>query len=417
MILRIILTILLLSIAFILLIDIGKTSISLTIIRYLPDNEHLLLAKDLQPKSPIVYGLLAQIHEYDQNNINKTFSYEESLKAIELSPKDYRLWLIRAKVLEGKQEINETQLAYQKASQLAPNYFDVFWQWGNFLLRNNKTDEAIICFKKVLLTQPSYANYIFPLLWETTDKNLEKIEPLLTDNEDVQLAFVKLLVTQNIYLRSVELWMKLSEKAKSENQHVANALLNGLMQIKEYDLAWQIWTTLDRNKKQQPIKYQVQNGSFEQPIRGDGLWFDWSFTSTETAKLSRDVGPSSNSHSIKIDYQDPQGASFEHLNQLLLVKPLKQYKLLFSSQATGFISLAPTKIEIIDFSEEKKLLASFSFAPGSYQWKSMELPFNTMAQTKAVSLVIHRLPDCTKNPSCPIFGTLKLSQLSLEEMK
>jgi hypothetical protein len=359
--------------------------------------------------------MLAQLNQYDQNNIDLNASYEKSLKAVNLSPYDYRLWLIHAKVLEDKKDFIPAQKAYEKASLLAPNYFDVFWQWGNFLLRRGQNKEAIVCFKRAIEIYPIRSEYILPLVWDST-KDLAIVESLVTKNEIVEMNFFNLLVSKNASNRAVEIWLKLPQKIQKNAQQSAKALVTQLVESKKYNLAWQIWETLDRNLPKPTTKYKIQNGDFKELIREDGLYFDWSFINIPEAKLSRDSGVSSGSYSLKIDYQAPERASFEHIKQLFLVKPLQKYNLKGSFKASQLTSLSSAKIEIIDPSNnENKVLTSFSIPVGSYNWKPFNLEFNTNAQNEALFLIIRRLDECPKDEPCPIFGAFQVSNIVLEE--
>jgi tetratricopeptide (TPR) repeat protein len=69
-------------------------------------------------------------------------------KAIEIKPTDYFVWFKKGNTLEQLGKSKKAIKAYDKAILLSPNYYEAWFKKGLVAERLNLCYEAIFCFKK-----------------------------------------------------------------------------------------------------------------------------------------------------------------------------------------------------------------------------------------------------------------------------
>ena len=83
---------------------------------------------------------------FDMSSIAASLAEYEA--AASLSPHDYRLWLGLGRARERDGDRPGAELAYRRASGLAPHYSRVHWALGNLLVREGRIDEGFEHIRK-----------------------------------------------------------------------------------------------------------------------------------------------------------------------------------------------------------------------------------------------------------------------------
>ena len=83
---------------------------------------------------------------------------EEATSLIEQYPEAFIVWNIMGAAYKGLGRVQAAADAFQKVTELNPNYASGFNNMGNALQDQGKLDEAIASFKKALSLKPNYAN-------------------------------------------------------------------------------------------------------------------------------------------------------------------------------------------------------------------------------------------------------------------
>ena len=91
------------------------------------------------PKAHLLAGVFYE-KTFDVSDLDRSLAEYE--RAAALDPADYNLWLAVAEARDRIGDADGAGTAFSKALELAPNYADVQWAYGNFLLRQGRGDEA-----------------------------------------------------------------------------------------------------------------------------------------------------------------------------------------------------------------------------------------------------------------------------------
>jgi tetratricopeptide (TPR) repeat protein len=107
-------------------------------------------------------------------------------EVVRLAPNDFRYWIELGRAYEQAEEPEKAERALARAVQLAPNYTFPHWQFGNFYLRQNRSEEAFAELRKTTERSIVYREQVFSLAWDYFDKDPQKVEELAIDTPDVR---------------------------------------------------------------------------------------------------------------------------------------------------------------------------------------------------------------------------------------
>ena len=122
-----------------------------------------MMAVALAPNDPATRWLLAtkEKEKFNPESIDRaTLLFEDVVRR---SPNDYRWWIELGRAYEQAERAESAERAFSRAIQLAPAFTFPRWQFGNFFLRQNRTEEAFAELKKETDGSLLYRDQVFSL--------------------------------------------------------------------------------------------------------------------------------------------------------------------------------------------------------------------------------------------------------------
>ena len=123
------------------------------------------LAVNFAPDDPLANWLFANTKTANSDSV------QDLERVVRLSPNDFRWWIELGRAREQAEMPEAAEKAFQKAVALAPDYTFPHWQFGNFYLRQNRTDEAFAELKKAAENNALYREQVFSIAWSYFEKD------------------------------------------------------------------------------------------------------------------------------------------------------------------------------------------------------------------------------------------------------
>lgn len=388
-----------------------------TIVRYAPETIFLQQAVESVPNDPELHRLLGLAYLLDPEVTDAKAALTELKRATELSPYSYQIWLVLANAQERFGDLTAAEESFKRAVSLAPNYQDPHWRLANFYLRNDKLAAAIPALKQALQTDNTQLDYAMDLVWQISDGDLLKVKEILPENDKTKAIYLQFLINKELY---GDVLNQLSQEVIENEQaftKTAQLLMERLISKGDYQQAYQAWklTTEGRQIKTEPGR--INNGDFATLPAKDGLAFNWQFHSENGAKLLLDhVSPSPNGNSLRIEYSANGSPNFDHIEQLVLAQPNKEYRFSYDAESEELVSGNVPVFEVIQHPGEQRLISQPNIL-GTTVWKKYELKFTTAPQTRAITIKLHRSGNCSTAGPCPIYGKVWFTNITLEPAK
>lgn len=389
-----------------------KWYIAHTISIYSQDKNLSDLSVTLAPDDP-------QTHYSSAILLEKTFTPEdlerslsEYQKTAALSPNNYLSWLDLGRAYEHAGKIDLAERSFLRAEQLAPNYANVKWIFGNFLFRNGKPDEG---FQKIRFAAENNGNFtgsFITTVWQNFDGDVEKTKQIIGESIKLKSAFSVFLANQKKFEESIMLWNSLPDAEKTSTLKTdGEAIYNQLIAEKRFLQALEIKSQASESLNVEIGK--IANGGFENEIqtKTDSI-FDWSIADGLHPVIGFDNNEvKDGTRSLVYIFNSDDGRDYRIVSQTIAVRSNAKYTLKFFYKS-ALKTNSTIKCDVIN-PFDGSLIAATEPIKAVSDWMEVSLDFTVPENTQGI--VIKMIRDACKSPICPISGKVWLDDFSLTE--
>ena len=369
-------------------------------------------ALDLAPSDPQTHYAVALYNEktFLPEDLQKSLAeYEQSAA---LAPNDYRVWLGLGKVRELSGDSAGAELALRKSLELAPNYAQVQWTFGNILLRDGKTEEAFAKIRRAAEGDVKFAAPAVSIAEQIFDGNLAQVKQNIGDSNQVKIALIVFLTNQKQFDEAFDVWNSISAEArKNEFRENGEQFLKTLLASGKYRAALQVQKQIFEAAEQSAESGKISNGGFETEVTAfnPGI-FEWQIADGTNPQIGFDNAQKhGGKRSLVIIFNSLDGKEFRPLSQTIVVEPGKKYEFEFFYKSALKTS-STLKWEIVNASD-KTVLATTNAISGETDWTNLKTGFTASSETEAVTLRLVR--DKCPSSICPIAGKVWFDDFSL----
>lgn len=360
------------------------------------------------------YALAAGLEKsFEPGDAERALS--EYQRATELSPTDYRLWLGLAKARSRSGDSEGAQAAFSRASELAPSYSHVQWAHGNFLVRQNRTDEGFALIAKAAASSIQYSGPAAVLALQLFDGDVPRVREMLGGGDAANVALAPVLAAQKRYDDSLDAWNRLSSDLKiTKHKKLGEQLVEQMAAANQYRHATRITTDLLEGDVERPQPEKIVNGGFENGVKlKQAGRFEWQIGEGNEPQVSlSETQKHSGRYGLWIVFNTFETAHFRQVSQVVAVEPNARYK--FEAYYTCALkTTSKLRIEIIDPATGILLGTTDELSPTA-QWKALSAEFVIPANLDGVKIQLHR--EGCNGPACPVTGTLGLDDFSITRL-
>lgn len=379
---------------------------------YSQQNDASAFAVSLAPSDPQTHYGLALSSENNLLSEDLPQSLTEYKTAASLSPQDYRLWLALANAFERNNNFAEAEAAFDKTLEVAPYYSQVYWDYGNFLLRRGRTDEGFIKIRRAAETDIGYQLQAIPVARKYFSDNLAKIKKYLEGSPALDSEIALFLIEKKRFDEAFEIWDSFSsDDKKNRFKNLGNSLFTEFIATKRFNDALEIQNQIADVSEEVFTVEQIYNSSFENDIKsGEAVGFDWQLGNNIQPRVGFDESHKTDGNrSLVFLYNSLDGRDFPTLSQLIVIKPGKSYELTFSYKSE-LKTLALFRWQVLDHSN--KVLAESEHFFKNTDWKKISLDFKTTADAEVVKIRLASQVKCLPG-RCPIYGKIWFDNFEL----
>ena len=334
-------------------------------------------------------------------------------EVVRRSPNDFRWWIELGRAYEQAEQPDNAELAFRRAVELAPTYTFPHWQFGNFYLRQDRSEEAFTELRKTTERSVVYREQVFSLAWDYFDKDPQKVEELAADTPDVRATLALFYAARGSADNALRIWNTLGDDQKSRHVDTARRIARGLFEKQRFgeSLAFAVQTGIDPES----MPETVTNGGFEKYLgTPDDTLFGWRVFRSE-GKI--DILPDSNVKfeglkSIRITFRGYTKPELHNVVQSVAVQPGARYRLSLMVRTDNLRSGGPPLIQVISGPENRGIGASEPFTVGSADWTPVAFEFTVPDNYDAIHIRTGRV-FCE---DCPITGSIWYDDFRLTKL-
>jgi tetratricopeptide (TPR) repeat protein len=372
------------------------------------------LAGNLSPLDPRPKWLEAMTlrQSITPEDLDRSVSLLET--ATRLEPYDFRLWTELGRGYEQVERYVDAERALRRAVELAPTYAVPHWQLGNFLLRQERIEEAKLELKRTTETSSIYRDQVYALAWDYFGKDASQVEELASDSADARVNLAKFYSGREAGRDSLRIWNTLSSEQKQYYTALGKQIALQLYQIgyvrESLSIARDIGLAKDAHDE------TVNNGGFESYIgdQAEAL-FGWKIFRSDSKfeALPDSQIKAEGLRSLKVAFRNYVKPDLYNIAQLVTVQPGKKYRLSFKVRTDNLRSGGGPLLEVLAVKKWVRLTASEPFPIGSVDWQQYTLEFTVPDDVEGIELRTVRV-FC--GDECPIAGTFWYDDFRLERI-
>ena len=368
-------------------------------------------AQDLSPADPLALWLNAS----SNRDLFRSETIEPSIRGFEevvrRSPNDYRWWIELGRIREQADRPESAELAFRQATALAPAYAFARWQFGNFLLRQGRPDEAFEELRRSTENNQTYREQVFSLAWDYFDHDPQKVEMLVSDSPDVRVSLAFFYAARARAVDSLRIWNTLSDEQKAENPQIAKIIAQSLTEKKFFRQGLEFSRQVGIDPEAQIGS--VTNGGFEKALGPpEDNYYGWN---VERGDRQLDIATDASvkhqgNRSLRMNFRTYVNAQLANPWQNVAVEPGNNYTLHFWARTENLRSAGMPQIEVLESTDYRLLAASPAISTGSDDWQEFSVGFHVPEDSDGV---VVRVGRAFCGEACPIVGSLWLDDFAL----
>ena len=368
-------------------------------------------AADLSPRDPLAVWLKAETEKDFFNSDNVEASVRRYENVVRLAPDDYRWWVELGRA-DGQAEYSDrAEMAFRRSVELAPSYAFPRWQFGNFLLRENRPAEAFDELRQITENDLTYREQVFSLAWDYFEHDPAKLEALASDTPEVRSSLALFYAARGQAADSLRIWNTLNDTQKAEHPQTARIIAQALTEKKFYrqGLEFSRQVGIDPDAQSET----VTNGGFEKALgTPEDNYYGWNVERTDN-KL--DIATDSSvkhqgNRALRLNFRTYVRAELGNPWQIVGTQPGTSYVLHFWARTENLKSAGMPTVEVVDPSDNRLIATSPAINAGTNDWQEFSIEFKA---PEAVDGVFVRVARSYCGDACPIVGILWLDDFSL----
>lgn len=372
------------------------------------------LATGLSPGDPFALWLKTKLvrEEFSMDSIDRSTALTEDI--VRLSPDDFRWWVELGRAYEQSEMYDKAEKALRHATELAPEYTFPRWQFGNFLLRRGRTDEAFAELKRATEKSSVYREQVFALAWDYFDKDPARVEMLAGDTPDMRASLAMFYAVRGAAADALRNWNMLSAEQKAENQKMLPIMAQGLFD--KLELRESLEFAKEAGIDPEASVGTIANAGFEKHLgHPDETLFGWNIYRGD-GKI--DINQDSNvkregNRSLRINFKTYLKPELHNVVQVIALESGATYRLTFWVRTENLRSAGQPIMQVLNAKDNSVLATSAPFATGTNDWVQVTMDFGVPADSNGVSIRTARA-QCVGE--CPLIGTIWYDDFQLNKL-
>lgn len=335
-------------------------------------------------------------YDFDENDPGKEIAYFR--RSTELDPRSADNWMDLAAAYEANGDAASAQAAFEKARRDYPISARVAWNYGNFLLRQERTEEGLAEIRRAILTDPTLTPMAIGDVWRfSPDVNLI-LHGLLPDNAAAYwraLYFFGDIHDAQAGLATWESLMQHTSWWPLELKQTFPFLDELITEGRDEDAVtvWRQALDVSRWPDDPPSGESVAwNGGFEAEIAGGGL--DWRIVPTPGALVRPDTSiVHSGTRSLRVSFTGGMNLDYAGVHELVPVHPETVYELQAFLRTEGVTTESGMCFEAIDPQHPQNGNFLTPALTGTNSWTPVRVTVKTRPETHFLDVRLRRIPS------------------------
>jgi tetratricopeptide (TPR) repeat protein len=334
-------------------------------------------------------------------------------RAVDVDPLSENYWLDLASAYDASGDEESAQDAYAHARGVYPTSALVAWNYGNFLLREDKNDEGYAEIQKAVVGNPLLLPLAMSRVWHATADVNQLLDHVIPANVDAYVQALNFFGSIHQMQAGLVVWSRLAALKQPIRLAVVFPFIEELVREDDSDDARRMWNeaTLASGDAQLALANDsvVSDGSFDAAFPYGGLGWNWE--STQGAVINFDSStPNGKGRSVRVDFSGGANLTVVQPSEYIAVAPATAYHFHAAMRTDDVTTDSGLRFDLHDPNHNAPNIQTENFT-GTHPWTNLDLDVQTGPQTHFLLLRLYRAPSTFFENK--LGGTVWITDISL----
>ena len=349
----------------------------------------------LEPGNASAWDRLGRVRITDFENPDPAGSVRDFQKAVALDPLSADYWMDLAGAYETTGNIPLARESFDRARAVYPASAQVAWIYGNFLLRQNDSDEGLAQINRAVRGDPSLLPLAISRTWHSgQDVNL-LLDRVLPADADAYFKAIDFMASASQAAPALVIWKRILTLGKPVPLPRTFPLFELLIHTDHAEDASRVWREAlgaAGLPHEEPANHSlIWNGDFARDFLDGGM--DWRWNTAFGASIDFDAPPPSGGRSVRLDFGGGSNMNLTYPLQYVPVEPARRYHFHAALRTEGITTESGILFAISDPNHPNAVNVLTENLTGSHVWVAADADFSTGPDTHFLLVQLRRVPS------------------------
>ena len=368
----------------------------------------------LEPGNADAWDLLGRHRQLDFANADPQQALTDYQRAVQDDPLSATFWMNLAGAYEANGDLGSAQNAFERARSVYPLSAEVAWNYGNFLLRQDKEAEGYAEIRHAVQSDPKLLALAISRVWRSSrDANI-LLDQVLPANVDAYIQALDFFASIRQTDPALAVWRRLISLSQIVALPRTFPFLDELISDDRAADAKQVWIealTAAGLPHDEPLNHSlVWNGGFSHDFENGGL--GWRWNSSTGASIDFDSAPPSYGvRTVRLDFGGGSNLELTEPMQYVPVEPGHAYHFHAYMRTEEITTESGMRFSIVDPNHNNAVNALTENLTGSHPWADTDMEVTTGPETHF--LLVRLLRSASRLFDNKLSGTVWIADVSL----
>ena len=347
----------------------------------------------LEPGNAEAWDLLGRYRQLDFASADPQQELADYQHAVQDDPLSATFWMNLAGAYEANGDLGAAQNAFERAHSVYPLSAEVAWNYGNFLLRQEKEAEGYAEIRHAVQSDPRLLTLAISRVWRSSQDVNILLDQVLPADQDAYVQALNFFASIRQPDAALSVWRRMLALGKILALPRTFPFLDELIQDDRSTDAKQVWIealTAAGLPHEEPLNHSlVWNGGFSSDFSNGGL--GWRWNSPIGVAVDFDAAPpASGVRAVRLDFGGGTNLELSQPMQYVPVEPRRTYHFHAYMRTEEITTESGMRFSLVDPNHDDAVNMLTDNFVGSHNWTALDLDLTTSAQTHFLLLRLLR---------------------------
>ena len=350
-------------------------------------------AARLEPGNGEAWDHLGRLKQFDFSNPDPSEAIAAYSKAVRDDPNSAHYWMDLSSAYEAAGDLQQARGALDRAKSVYPLSAEVAWNYGNFLLREQKLPEGYAEIRRALESDESLLSQAISRTWRSSHDVNQLLDQVLPADLDSYFQALNYFGSIHEPEPELEVWQRLLQMGKPFELKRAFPLIDSLIaedRAADTRRAWgEALTAAGISHEEGGDKRLIWNGDFAHEFLNGGL--DWRWSPPVGVALDFETAPALHGvRALRLDFGGGTNLELYEPQQFVPVEPKQTYRFHAFMRTESLTTESGMRFSVYDPNHPGVVTLETQNLRGTTPWTLLENELKTGPETHFLCVRLFR---------------------------